>query len=517
MNHWIIAPVILPAILAPILAFVMRHDVVLARGFSVAGTAALTCVALGLTLLAADGDTHVYQLGNWPGPFGIVLVLDRLSAMMVLLTSVLALVVLIYAIGSRWDRRGRHFHALFQFQLMGVCGAFLTGDAFNLFVFFEVLLIASYGLMIHGGGAMRLRAGLQYVVMNLAGSALFLFALGTLYAVTGTLNIADLAVQARQIPLEESALLRVAAMLLMIVFAIKAALFPMQFWLPGAYAEAPAPVAALFAIMTKVGAYAILRFYTIIFGPDAASVGTLAGDWLMPAAIITLAVGAVGVLGARRLSPLLAFSVLSSMGTLMIAIALFTEQAAAAALYYMIHSTFAAAALFLIGDQIVRRRGAARDALTVAPDIAQTGLLACLFFAGAIAMAGMPPLSGFLGKLLVMDAARDASEMVVIWGAILVSSLVLVVGFGRAGSVLFWKPASLAPAEARPDAGAPDAAPGAEPWAVAAIFAGLFALVALSVLAGPAMTYVEATAAQLFDPSGYVSAVLGRGLEGVTQ
>ncbi|MFT4791894.1 MAG: multicomponent K+:H+ antiporter subunit D [Paracoccaceae bacterium] len=518
MNHWIIAPVILPALLAPILAFVMRHDIVLARAFSAVGTVAMACIALGLALLAADGQTHVYQLGNWPGPFGIVLVLDRLSALMLLLTSVLALVVLIYAIGSGWDRRGRHFHALFHFQLMGVCGAFLTGDAFNLFVFFEVLLIASYGLMIHGGGAMRLRAGLQYVVMNLAGSALFLFALGTIYAVTGTLNIADLARIAREMPLEDAALLRVAAMLLMIVFAIKAALFPMQFWLPGAYSEAPAPVAALFAIMTKVGAYAILRFFTIIFGPDVASTGSMAADWLMPGALITLAIGAVGVLGARGLSRMLAFSVLASMGTLMIAIALFTPQAAAAAMYYMIHSTFAAAVLFLIGDQITRRRGQVGDALRVAPDISQSGLLACLFFAAAIAMAGMPPLSGFLGKLLVLDAARDAPDMVLIWAAILISSLVLVVGFARAGSVLFWKPAGLAALQGRPDR-TPDRVPDPDParWAFAAIFGALFVLAMLTVFAGPAMTYLDATAAQLFDPSGYVSAVLGRGLEGATQ
>jgi multicomponent K+:H+ antiporter subunit D len=191
-----------------------------------------------------------------------VLVLDRLSALMVLLTALLAMIVLVHAMATGWDGRGRHFHALFQFQLMGINGAFLTGDVFNLFVFFEVLLIASYGLMIHAGGRERLRAGLQYVVMNLAGSTLFLFALGTLYGATGTLNIADLAVRLAEMPAEEAALVRVAAMLLMIVFALKAALFPLQFWLPGTYANAPAPVAALFAIMTKVGVYAILRVHT---------------------------------------------------------------------------------------------------------------------------------------------------------------------------------------------------------------------------------------------------------------
>ncbi|HAW46325.1 MAG TPA: monovalent cation/H+ antiporter subunit D, partial [Roseovarius sp.] len=219
------------------------------------------------------------------------------SAMMVLLTAVLALVVLLYAIGTGWDQRGRNFHALWQFQLMGICGAFLTGDAFNLFVFFEVLLIASYGLMIHAGGARRLKAGVQYVIYNLLGSTLFLFALGTLYAVTGTLNMADLAVRAVEIPVEDSALLRVGAMLLFLVFAIKAALLPLHFWLPNTYAEAPAPVAALFAIMTKIGAYAILRFYTLIFGPDLDVTANLIDDVLLYGALLTLAAGMIGILG----------------------------------------------------------------------------------------------------------------------------------------------------------------------------------------------------------------------------
>lgn len=248
MNHWIIAPVLLPAVLAAVQTLTMRHHPLLQRVFSLAGVVAVLAVALGLTLHAATGAIEVYELGNWPAPFGIVLVLDRLSALMVLLTAVLAGLVLLYAIGSGWDQRGNNFHPLFQFQLMGIFGAFLTGDAFNLFVFFEVLLIASYGLMIHAGGARRLKAGVQYVIYNLLGSTLFLFALGTLYAVTGTLNMADLAVRAAEIPVEDSALLRVGAMLLFLVFAIKAALLPLHFWLPETYAEAPAPVAALFAI-----------------------------------------------------------------------------------------------------------------------------------------------------------------------------------------------------------------------------------------------------------------------------
>ncbi|TCK98953.1 multisubunit potassium/proton antiporter PhaD subunit [Shimia isoporae] len=509
MNHWIIAPVILPALLAPLLAFVMRHDIVLARVASSVGTVVLAGIAIGLTALEAGGGTQVYFLGDWPAPFGIVLVLDRLSAIMVLLTSLLSLLVLWHAIATGWDNRGRHFHALFQFQLMGINGAFLTGDAFNLFVFFEVLLIASYGLMIHGGGRVRLRAGLQYVVMNLAGSTLFLFALGTLYATTGTLNIADLAVKVQAMPSDDVALVRVAAILLMIVFAIKAALFPVQFWLPGTYANAPAPVAALFAIMTKVGAYSIIRIYTVVFGPDVTATQGIVTEWLMPAAVVTLFAGAIGVLGAKRLMPLLAFSVVGSMGTLMLAVSAFTPYALSTALYYLLHSTFAAAALFLLADLVVSQRG--NDALTAQPPVLQNGFFAALFFAGAIGMAGMPPLSGFLGKLMVMDGVRDQSWMVLAWTAILLGSLVTIVGFARAGSMLFWKSTSMS-AEVTGNEVETEKRIGA--LQVVPTLAALGMLAILSIFAGPASRYLEATADQLFDNSDYVSAVLSRAGEG---
>lgn len=506
MNHWIIAPVVLPALLAPLLAFVMRHDIVLARAASVVGAVSIAIIAIGLTILESSGGTQVYFLGNWTAPFGIVLVLDRLSAIMVLLTSLLALIVLWHAIATGWDNRGRHFHALFQFQLMGINGAFLTGDAFNLFVFFEVLLIASYGLMIHGGGRTRLRAGLQYVVMNLAGSTLFLFALGTLYASTGTLNIADLAVKVQAMPADDVALVRVAAVLLLLVFAIKAALFPVQFWLPGTYANAPAPVAALFAIMTKVGAYSIIRIYTVVFGPDVTATQGIVTDWLMPASIVTLVVGAIGVLGAKRLMPLLAFSVVSSMGTLMLAVSAFTPYALSTALYYLLHSTFAGAALFLLADLVVGRRG--NDMLAAQPPIVQNGLFAALFFGGAIGMAGMPPLSGFLGKLMVMDGVRDQSWMVLAWSAILIASLITIVGFARAGSALFWKSTALEPN--REDMGTPTTALQVGPTVCA-----LGMLIALSIFAGPTSAYLESTAAQLFDNVAYIEAVLSPALEGL--
>lgn len=500
MTHWLIAPVILPAMLAPFIVLAARYHIGIQRVFSLVGVMTLIIISGALAWTASDGTVMLYQLGDWAAPFGIVLVGDQLSTLMILLTSVLALFVLVYAISSGWDDRGRHFHALFQFQLMGILGAFLTGDLFNLFVFFEVLLIASYGLMIHAGGSKRLRAGVQYVLFNLIGSTLFLFALGSIYAETGTLNMADLANRVALISPEETVGIRVAAVLLLLVFAIKAAIVPLHFWLPSSYAEAPAPVAALFAIMTKVGAYAIIRVYTMIFPPELSVTAGLHDTWLLPAALLSLAIGMIGVLAAKQLDRLVAFSVIGSMGMVMISIALFSPEGIAAALYYIIHSTLAGAALFLIAD--LARAGRADLALTPQPPVAGATLTAGLFFVGAIAMAGLPPLSGFLGKLLVLDAAFGTDLMVWIWVIVLGSSLISVVGFARAGSVLFWKAKSVQPAQ-----DAPAAAPPATMAYVAV--GGLITLLALhTIFAGQMHSYTTSIAAQLFAPEPYISTVL---------
>jgi len=500
MIHWIILPIVLPALLAPFIVLAARYHIGIQRAFSVAGVLALIVIATGLAVQASGGTIILYQLGDWAAPFGIVLVGDRLSTMMVLLTCVLALCVLLYAIGSGWDNRGRHFHALFQFQLMGIIGAFLTGDLFNLFVFFEVLLIASYGLMIHAGGNARLRAGVQYVLFNLIGSTLFLFALGAIYAETGTLNMADLAVRVALVDPAETAGIRVAAVLLLLVFAIKAAVVPLHFWLPASYAEAPAPVAALFAIMTKVGAYAIIRVYTLIFPPELAATANLHDYWLMPAALVSAALGMIGVLAARSLDRLVAFAVIGSMGMVMVSIALFTPAGIAAALYYIVHSTLAGAALFLICDLV--RQGRVDLRLTPQPMIAGAPLTAALFFVGAIAMAGLPPLSGFLGKLLVLDASYASPLVVWIWAVVLASSLIAILGFARAGSVVFWQAKSVTPAE--------DAGVMPRPAALSYVaVGGLVALLAaLTIFAGQVHGYAIATAEQLFDTAPYIAVVI---------
>ncbi len=502
MSHWIILPIVLPAMLAPFIVLAARYHIGIQRVFSVSGILAQIALAIGLAWQAADGTVTLYQLGDWAAPFGIVVVADRLSTVMILLTSVLALFVLLYAIGSRWDERGRHFHALYQFQIMGIMGAFLTGDLFNLFVFFEVLLIASYGLMIHSGGNDRLRAGVQYVLFNLIGSTLFLFALGSIYAETGTLNMADLANRVDLIGEEATVGIRVASVLLIMVFAIKAALVPLHFWLPSSYAEAPAPVAALFAIMTKVGAYAIIRVYTMVFPPELEATAGLHGLWLLPAALVSLALGAIGVLAAKKLDRLVAFSVISSMGMVMVSIAMFTQASITAALYYIVHSTFAAAALFLITD--LARAGRRDLALTPQPVIAGATRTAGLFFIAAIAMTGLPPLSGFVGKLLILDAGFATDMATWIWAVILISSLVSVVGFARAGSVVFWKAQSIDPIDV--EEGVDMTPPSA--LAYTAVGGLVAMLVAHTVLAGHTSGYADKIAAQLFAPDAYMSVVL---------
>ncbi|EAR51134.1 pH adaption potassium efflux system protein PhaD [Oceanicola granulosus HTCC2516] len=500
MSHWILAPIVLPAFLAPFIVLAARHHIAIQRTVSLAGVVALVGIAAALMMQVSDGSVLYYRLGDWAAPFGIVVVADRLSTLMVLLTVVLALFVLLYAVGSGWDRRGWHFHALFQFQLMGILGAFLTGDLFNLFVFFEVLLIASYGLMIHAGGNARLRAGVQYVLYNLLGSTLFLFALGSIYAETGTLNMADLAERVALIDPAASVGIRVAAVLLLLVFAIKAALVPLHFWLPSSYAEAPAPVAALFAIMTKVGAYAIIRVYTLVFPPDLEVTAGLHDVWLQPAALVSLAVGMIGVLAARRLDRLVAFSIIGSMGMVIVAISLFTPAGIAAALYYIVHSTLAGAVLFLVVDLVRTGRGDLR--LSAQAPMFGTALTAGLFFAGAIAMAGLPPLSGFLGKLLVLDAAFASPLVAWVWAVVLATSLISVVGFSRAGSVLFWKahgtPGTMLPEEAVRPA-----------WLSYVAVGGLLALlVAHTLFAGHVHAYTLRIAGDLFAPDAYIAKVL---------
>ena len=496
MNHLIMLPILLPLFSGSLLLIGGRLGLRWQRLFSCLASFLLLPVAVLLVQQADGGVLLSYALGNWQAPFGIALLLDRLSAMLLLLTAILASVAVIYACRGD-DQRGENFHALLQFQLLGINGAFLTADLFNLFVFFEILLIASYSLLLHGQGRARVAAGLHYVVLNLFGSALFLIALGMLYGVAGTLNMADLAHKVGLANAEQRPLLMAAGLLLLVVFGLKAAILPLYFWLPRAYSAATAPVAALFAIMTKVGVYSILRVYTLVFGTAAGPLEGLVHGWLWPLALLTLVAGLIGALAAQTLGMLVSYLVVVSVGTLTAGLALGTVEALSASLYYLLHSTLIAAGLFLLVDMIARQRGDKHDALVQGSKLMQPHLLGGLFFFAAIAVAGLPPLSGFLGKLLYLQAV-SGMQALQLWPILLIGGLVTLVSLSRAGSMLFWKVGLHMHDRASSDI-----------WRTLGCMVLLGASLALVLGAAPILAYTQATARQLLDLAPYLALVGG--------
>lgn len=494
MNHWLTAPVLIPLLGGILQAFMGYAPISLRRTLALATTVLILVSAIVLLVLADDGSYRIYAFGNWQPPFGIVLVLDRLAALMLVMTAVLALFCHIYAIGGA-DEGNRQFHALFLFQIMGLNIAFLTGDLFNLFVAFEVLLIASYGLLMHGGGTVRTVPGLHYVVLNLAGSAIFLISIGMIYSVTGTLNMADLAVKIPQVSGEDVNIVKAGGMMLLVVFGLKAAILPLCFWLPRAYSKATAPVAALFAVMTKVGIYAILRVYLLIFGDDAGELANLGMDWLFPIALATLAMGVVGALGSGSLKTLVAWQVIISVGTLLAPISLGSEAGLSAALFYLLSTTWTVGGLFLVSELVANQRGSAQDRIVTAPRMQNRTFLSVLFLVGAVAAAGLPPLSGFFGKLLILQSVQSGTEMAWLWSVLLIGSFLTVIAYSRAGSIVFWRTVDGHLEKPDPLNGRISVAAGA-----------LTALaVAIVVLAGPITRYTDETAAQLFNKDAYIN------------
>lgn len=516
-EHLIMVPIVLPLMTGALLLLLQGCWERAVPWVSALSALLGLGVAVQLLLQADTGVVQAYLVGNWAAPFGIALALDRLSALMVLLTSLVGLSALVYASGGD-AQRGRHFHSLLQFQLMGLSGAFLTADLFNLFVFFEVLLIASYGLLLHGAGLARLKASVHYVSFNLAGSALFLIAVSLLYGLTGTLNMADLAQKVPLVAADRTQLVQSAALLLLVVFAVKAALLPLYFWLPATYGAASAPVAALFAIMTKVGVYAILRVTTLIFGASGGAAAFVASPWLEGLALTTLLLGAVGAVAAPNVRSLVGNVVVASAGTLLLAVGLGRTDTVAAGLFYLVNSTLVAAALFLWADRVMAARQAVIGAKgpSISSKLAASAAdswepldlgaarvrLGLVFFVLAVAAAGLPPLAGFLGKALLLQAAGQTQWAGAIVATVLSSSLLMMVAFSRAGSALFWKPGAPAQSPATPES-------LWQPGHAISVGSLLVLLLACAVFAGPLSRYTAAAADQLLARQPFIDAVLG--------
>ena len=530
LSHLILTPIVLPLVAGTLMLLFDRRRRSPRAAIGLSSVIALMATAATLLYLSWTEDAgaafrpSVYLLGNWPAPYGIVLVLDQLSALMLVLTSILALASLVFSL-ARWHRAGVHFHPLFQFLLMGLNGAFLTGDLFNLFVFFEVTLAASYGLVLHGSGINRVKAGMHYIAINLTAAALFLIGVSLLYGVTGTLNMADLALRAAQVKPEDRMLLETGAALLGVAFLVKAGMWPLGFWLPTAYTAASPPVAAIFAIMSKVGVYAVLRLWLLLFGNGGSESAGFGADWLLYGGMMTIVFGMIGILASQDTARLAGFTVLVSSGTLLAAIGTNQVGVTAGALFYLVSSTMTISAFFLLIELVERGRGYGADILAVTseafgegdeaelPDEDEAGtpipatmaVLGIAFLCCAALLSGMPPLSGFVAKFAVLSGlfhfGEEAGAGVISaqnWAfvvLIIVSGLAVLVAMIRAGIRSFWSPVE----REVPRVGVVEMAP------VAAL---LLLCATMTVQAGPVMRYMEATARSLHDPARYVEDVL---------
>ncbi len=541
MPHLMLVPIVLPLLTAAFMLLLREEQQRTKLVLNLASTLLGLLVALALLGWAdqqgAPTTMGVYLPGNWPAPFGIVLALDRLSALMLVLTSTVGLASALYA-SARWHRVGVHYHPLFQFQLMGLAGAFLTADLFNLFVFFEIMLAASYGLLLHGSGRARVQAGLHFIAINLAASSLFLIGVSMLYGITGTLNMADLAQRIAQVHEADRGLLHAAAAILATAFLIKAAVWPLNFWLVPAYSAATAPVGALFAIMTKVGIYAILRLWTLMFGSAAGASALFGSPWLVGAGLVTMAFGAIGMLGSQRLGNLAGYAAILSSGTLLAATGFGQNVLTAGLLYYLPSSTLAVCALFLLSDLIDRWRNSGDSTAPYEPSAdeapflnaelvpteglnldddeqvlvgrtipAAAAFLGLAFLACTLLVAGLPPLSGFVGKVAMLTALLNPLGLgsPVGWqpglagwafmALLIASGLLALIALTRAGIRHFWAAQGRPTPQLRLIEGLP--------------IAGLLAAcIGLSVAAGPVMRFTQATADALHAPGTYVRAVM---------
>ena len=540
MPHLIIAPILLPLLTAACMLLLgEKHRPMKAR-INLSST--LLGLAISITLLlwtqqqTEPASVGVYLPSNWQVPFGIVLVVDRLSALMLVLTGIIASCALLFAM-ARWDRAGASFHALFQIQLMGLYGAFLTADLFNLFVFFEVLLAASYGLMLHGSGKARVSAGLHYISINLLASSLFLIGAALIYGVTGTLNMADLALKIPLVPEADRGLLHAGAAILAVAFLAKAGMWPLNFWLVPAYSSASAPVAALFAIMTKVGIYTVLRLWTLMFSGQAGASAYFASDWLIYGGMATIVCAAIAIVAAQRLERMASLSILVSAGILLSAVGFAQPNLTAAALFYLISSTLALSALFLLAELIERSRSSnemlLEDDVEQLPSLMESlnpprgtnlddeqkavvgqiipwtmAFLGLSFIACALLIIGMPPLSGFIGKLTLLNALlnpvglghlSEATVSTAAWcllALLILSGLASLIGFSRLGIQRFWTPLE------RPS-------PLLRRYECIPIVVLLGLCVVMTFKAEPVMRYTQAAADTLNNPERYVMAVMG--------
>jgi multicomponent Na+:H+ antiporter subunit D len=452
----------------------------------------------------SDGP-QAMQAGDWAAPYGITLVADPLAALLALLTAVIGLGTVIYALGDLdHERETTGFHPMLHALLTGVGGAFMTGDIFNLYVWFEVMVIASFGLIALGGADRQVDGSVKYVVLNLIATTVLLIAIGLLYGITGTLNMADLARVVPQHP--DQGLLMAVAALFLVAFGMKAAVFPLYFWLPASYHTPTAAVSAVFAaLLTKVGVYALIRVFTLIF---TAGEGYTEGIILLVGAV-TMLVGVLGAIAQTDLRRVLSFNLVSGIGFILVGIGLGTALGLAGALYYTVHHIVVMSALFM-GAGVIQRLAGADGLDRLHGFYTREPWIAVLFFLAAMSLAGVPPLSGFWPKVIVVKASL-AAESYAIAAAALVTGFLTLYSMAKVWALAFWRaepaPASVSAAAAPLD---PPAVGRRQRRLLVAPMAVLAAAsMAIGLWAQPLVAFAERTADGLLEPDAYVTAVLG--------
>jgi len=465
------------------------------KAFSLLGTAAQLGAAIWLLFKVQQNGIQHLQVGNWPAPFGIVLVVDLLSAIMVTVAAAVALVVAAYSQAAIDSPRVQYgYYPLFFFLIMGVNGAFITGDLFNLYVWFEVMLMSSFVMLALGGERPQIEGAIKYVILNLLSSTLFLSALGLLYNLAGTLNMADLAL--RLPGLETGNQITLIAMLFLVAFGIKSAIFPLFFWLPASYHTPPVTITALFSgLLTKVGVYALFRVFTLLFVQDTAYTHTI----LLIIAGFTMVTGVFGAAAQTDLRRLLSFHIISQIGYLLMGLGLFSQPALAASIYFMIHVILAKTSLFLVAGIVEKMEGSYKLKELGGIYSSRFGV-ALLFLLPALSLAGLPPLSGFFAKLALVVAGFELQQYAIVAAGLAVSLMTLY-SMTKIWNEAFWKEPK--------DPGDHARHKPISPW----LWASTGALVFISLLAGllaePLLNLANQAAAQLADPSIYIQAVLG--------
>ncbi|ODT57940.1 MULTISPECIES: Na+/H+ antiporter subunit D [Paracoccus] len=496
MSWLLVYPIIIP-LLTAVLAYLFRNSPA-GRWISVAGTVALLMASIMLMAEVLEQGVVAAQMSNWQAPFGITLVADLLGAVMVVITAITGLATVIYTLSEipeRMERLG--FHALLQMLMVGVVGAFLTGDLFNLYVWFEVMLISSFGLLVLGGTREQLDGGIKYVMLNLVSTIMFLAGIGLLYGLTGTLNMADLHLAVRGV--ENTGLLTTIAVMFMVAFGVKAAMFPLFFWLPASYHTPPVAVSAIFAgLLTKVGVYALIRMFTLVFDQDVAFTHTI----LLWLAVVTMVTGVLGAAAMNDFRRILSFHIISQIGYMVLGLALYTPLGLMGAVFYLVHHIIVKANLFFVAG-VAKRIAGSTDLARIGGLYAHAPLLAFLFLIPAFSLAGFPPLSGFWAKYVVVKAALDL-EMWFVAGVALGVGLLTIFSMTKIWGSAFWP--------AHPDGIKPRLS-DLPTFDRVALMLPIIALAALTCLIGlfpePFVQFAERSANQLLDPTDYVTTVLG--------